>query len=301
MPCYKPLHGWKARRSGETGRRAIVFKRQYGYEDQPVTVPCGQCIGCKLEKSRQWAMRCMHEARLYEDNCFVTLTYDDEHLPLGGTLVKEHHQKFLKRLRARVPNRRIRFYMCGEYGELDWRPHYHYLLFNWRPDDLEIHTVNELGDRLYTSEFLQEVWPDGFSIVGECTFESAAYVARYCTKKVTGERAEEHYTRYCPITGAETRLEPEFGLMSRDGGIGKEYYQEFKDELLKHDSVIFRGKPMRPPIYYDRLHSEEELLKVKGRRAARARLTPPEENYTPRLMAKEKVKKAQAAMLKRTL
>jgi len=105
MPCYKPLSGWRSRFKNESGKRSIVFNKSLAYVDMPVEVPCGRCIGCRLERSRQWAMRCVHESSLYDDNCFITLTYDDEFLPAGGTLVKRHFQLFIKRLRKRYPGR----------------------------------------------------------------------------------------------------------------------------------------------------------------------------------------------------
>ena len=101
MPCYSPLTGYVSREPSKNGKFPIVFDPKKGWIDRSVTVPCGQCIGCLLERSRQWAMRCSHEASLYDENCFITLTYDDEHLPPDGCLNKEHFQKFMKRLRKR--------------------------------------------------------------------------------------------------------------------------------------------------------------------------------------------------------
>lgn len=102
MPCYHPIQGWKSRFPNQKGKRPIVFKQNsYADLDSPVTLACGRCIGCRLEYSRQWAVRCVHEASLYDDNCFITLTYDNENLPEGGTLVKKHFQDFMKRLRKK--------------------------------------------------------------------------------------------------------------------------------------------------------------------------------------------------------
>lgn len=102
MPCYYPLHGWRARRPEKSGRYRVVFNPSQGMRDLPITVPCGQCIGCRLERSRQWAVRCVHEAQLHERNCFITLTFDDEHLPSGGSLDVTVCQKFYKRLRKNL-------------------------------------------------------------------------------------------------------------------------------------------------------------------------------------------------------
>ena len=132
MPCYTPLKGWRSQERTESGKRAITFRLREGYADMPVDVPCGQCIGCRLERSRQWAVRCMHEASLYENNCFITLTYNEDHIPSDGSLKKDHFQKFMKRLRKKF-GAGIRFFHCGEYGAELSRPHYHAILFNFDP------------------------------------------------------------------------------------------------------------------------------------------------------------------------
>ena len=131
MPCYNPLKGYRSRTLNASGKRSIVFNLREGYVDQPIEVPCGQCIGCRLERSRQWAVRCVHEASLYKNNCFVTLTYSDDKLPSDGSLHFDHFQKFMKRLRRFYDDSRIRFFHCGEYGEQYSRPHYHCCLFNF--------------------------------------------------------------------------------------------------------------------------------------------------------------------------
>lgn len=99
MPCYHPLSGWYSKTRNASGKRSIVFNLQEAYKDKPLQVPCGRCIGCRLEKARQWAVRCMHEASLYDKNCFVTLTYDEDYCP--ESLIPEHFVLFMKRLRKR--------------------------------------------------------------------------------------------------------------------------------------------------------------------------------------------------------
>lgn len=145
-----------------------------------MTVSCGQCIGCRLERSRQWAVRCMHEKQMHDDACFITLTYDDDNLPFGETLVLSDWQKFMKRLVKK--NGPIRFYHCGEYGDDTNRPHYHAILFGYRPDDPELFSTS--GEtKLYASPSLRNTWGMGHCTFGDATFETAAYVARYITKK----------------------------------------------------------------------------------------------------------------------
>ena len=117
MPCYYPLQGWRSKELTKNGKRAIVFDRKKGYVDQPLEVPCGQCIGCRLDRSRDWALRCIHEAQLHEDNSYITLTYDDDNLPANASLDKSDFQKFMKRLRKSLGDKKVRFFHCGEYGE----------------------------------------------------------------------------------------------------------------------------------------------------------------------------------------
>ena len=116
MPCYHPIPGYRAKSTNPSGKRSIVFNLSEGFKNFAVSVPCGRCIGCRLERARQWSIRCIHEASLYEANCFVTLTYDDDNLPLDGSLRPRDMVLFLKRLRKRFgPG--IRFFQCGEYGD----------------------------------------------------------------------------------------------------------------------------------------------------------------------------------------
>lgn len=146
-------------------------------------LPCGQCVGCRLERSRQWALRCVHEASLHDSNLFVTLTYDDEHLPEFNSLYYPDFQKFMKRLRKKFSRENIRFYMCGEYGETTLRPHYHVILFNFDLPDRRLYRRSHSGDHLFTSEILTKIWGKGFCPFGNVTFQSAAYTARYIMKK----------------------------------------------------------------------------------------------------------------------
>lgn len=234
-------------------------------------LPCGQCVGCRLERSRQWAMRMMHERRLWPRSVFVTLTYDDEHLPAGATLVKRDFQLFMKRLRKsrREP---IRFYACGEYGETTARPHYHAVLFNCDFGDKLRHTVNNRDDVLYRSDELLGLWDNGHALIGDVTFESCAYVARYCVKKVTGDVAEIHYSVMDGDGVVYDRL-PEFALMSRRPGIGAGYYARFGDEVRAHDTVVINGREVAPPRFYDgrtKAFDAERFEVLRKRRKLRA-------------------------------
>jgi len=168
MPCFYPIPAWRAQTvHPSTRKRGIVFNPRDGFADMALKVPCGQCIGCRLERSRQWAIRCLHESGLHERNCFITLTYDDEHLPEGGTLVKQDWQLFIDRLRKRFRTK-VRYFHCGEYGEQTRRPHYHAILFGHDFDDKTLWKRNH-GNPLYRSKSLERLWPHGYSSIGACT------------------------------------------------------------------------------------------------------------------------------------
>lgn len=259
MPCYYPRAGVRSVSvNPKTGKHPIIFPKAYqeaidfGYNLLPDTilVSCGQCIGCRLAKSREWAIRCMHEASFYDDNVFLTLTYDNDHLPEHGTLVKRHMQLFMKRLRKKLSDRVIRCFYVGEYGGKTERPHYHAILFNCDFPDKEFFKMSE-GNRLYKSEILSSLWPYGFANFGSVTFDSCAYVARYALKKVTGKKASEHYGKRIP----------EFAEASRRGGIGKGWFEMYHQDVFPNDCVVVRSRDgkcyeIKPPRYYDKLYSE---------------------------------------------
>lgn len=132
MTCYHPIQGYRSKmgRNKATGLWPVVFNLNDGYGDLPVQIPCGRCIGCRLEHSRQWAIRCVHEASLHEENTFLTLTYNNEYVDPNFSLNKTDITNFLKRLRKNT-GRKIRYFQCGEYGEQFHRPHHHVLLFGY--------------------------------------------------------------------------------------------------------------------------------------------------------------------------
>lgn len=264
MPCFHPLKGYHAR-SG-TG---IAFNRKLGWEDRPMSVPCGQCIGCRLERTRQWAIRCLHESELHEQNSFLTLTYNDEHLPTGATLVKRDFQTFMKRLRKELHPKKIRFYHCGEYGDKNRRPHYHALIFGHSFPDRQIFKLGK--DPLYTSQQLEKCWTAGFSTVGNLTFESAAYTARYIMKKINGQMAEDHYWNHDKTTGEAFKIIPEYTTMSRRPGIGGDWFKLYKHDCYPKDYIHVRGKKMKPPKFYDKQYEHDypdEMAKIKAERLA---------------------------------
>lgn len=217
----------------------------------PVMVPCGQCTQCRLEKARQWAVRICHEAQLYEDNCFITLTYNTDSLPRDGVR-KRDLQLFFKRLRRRIEPLKIRYYGVGEYGDNFSRPHYHAIIFNYDFPDKELweYSKGKFGTTcpLYRSPLLEDIWQKGYSRVGECSFESAGYVARYVMKKINGYVAPYYYDGRTP----------EFALMSRRPGIGRGWYEKFKGDVFPKDYFQVNGHRQRPSRYYDDLLKKEK-------------------------------------------
>lgn len=293
MPCYHPVKGYIASEvNPDTGKRAIVFQKKLALTPAPVYVPCGQCIGCRLERSRQWAVRCVHEASLCEENCFITLTFAEDQLPADQSLHKSDFQKFLKRLRKAISPRKVRYFHCGEYGEQFSRPHHHACLFGYTFPDLQLWSVRR-GVRLYRSEMLEHLWPYGYCTVGDVTWESAAYVARYVLKKITGPRADEHY---------QGRV-PEYTTCSRRPGIGADWYENFKADCYPHDYVVIRnGIKCRPPIYYERRFEAEQpqkLLDIKKKRAHNSFNNP--NNTKERLAVREELHNRRAQKLERSI
>lgn len=230
-------------------------------------LPCKQCIGCKLERSRQWAVRLMHEAKQHEKACFLTLTYDDDNLSKNGSLNKDHFSVFINDLRSRCNyygKGKIKYFGCGEYGDESGRPHYHLALygpFDVHTDDHE-RTEKERarsGDRQFAHPDISAVWPYGLHRFSDLTFESAAYVARYILKKIQGELA--------PFAYGDRVAE----FQRQSNGLGKGHIEQWLTDIYPSDHVVFPGRgSFLPPPYYDRLLEKVDpslFEKVKKKRA----------------------------------
>ena len=297
MPCYHPITAWYSASKNPSGKRSLVFAPSGGL-GTPLAINCGQCIGCRLERARQWSIRCIHEASLHESSSFITLTYDDDRLPEYGFLRRVDLQLFLKRLRKSLVPRRVRFFACGEYGDRTFRPHYHVLLFGWDFISDRTRYKGEGDSTLYTSESLSSLWGHGQCLIGAVTLQSAGYVARYSMKKITGPLAETHYSFVDRRTGELLRRPPEFIQMSLKPGIGKGWLDQFKSDVYPDDFVVHKGKELRVPKFYDKQIPEAELAVYKDRR--KKRLLKHRSNNTPaRLAVREEVKRAKISTLKR--
>lgn len=282
MTCFSPLikaetnERYKTKLDGSKMKKAIIIKpddREQGLEEfvkaHPTwtytTIPCKKCIGCRLDYSREWANRGYLESKQWEQNYFVTLTYNDENLPKNESLEPKHFTTFLKDLRANlrdndIQSSGVRFMGCGEYGSERGRPHYHLILFNCQlPTDsfYEPRIINK--STYWRNKIIEEEWDYGFSNVSDVTWNTIAYTARYITKKVYGAQAEEEYK-------AQGK-EPEFFRSSRMPGIGGYYYAENKDKIYENDEIIITNKKgaqsTKPPKYFDRLLEKEDAERVK--------------------------------------
>ena len=202
---------------------------RYG-EASVIPLPCGNCLPCRINKAKEWAVRCTLESLYYDNNLFVTLTYDDEHLPRDGKLVRKHVTDFIKRLRHYT---KCRYFGCGEYGTKNKRPHYHLILFDVSIDDLK-----PLGSGLYESKLVSKLWPYGFNYIGFVTYQSCNYVAQYSTKKVFGNVSDE------------------FLCCSTDPGIGYRWCKEHLGKILEYDLVFGdfgSQKVAKMPRYFEKI------------------------------------------------
>lgn len=296
MPCYHPLKAWVkgtkpngkyniVKITGQDVDQIVVDGIVYPeFALQTIDVGCGQCIGCRMEYSRQWANRLMLELQDHKaDECFfVTLTYDDDHIAdhcLSGfadqdtgelkgyslSLRKRDFQLFMKRLRKAVEPVKIRFFAVGEYGGKTFRPHFHLILFGLPlpSDDLKFYKKSELGYNYFNSDLLARCWPFGFNVVAPVTWESCCYTARYMLKKQKGENAHVY---------DDFGLEAPFSLCSRKPGLARGYYDRCED-FSKVSSIVIgtdRGsRKFPPPKYLEKLFEFDEPEEALKRRKIR--------------------------------
>jgi len=244
MPCYNPIT------MGFDSNGERTFKeKQHHPEFIPMKIACGKCIGCRLDRSREWAVRCVHETQMHDQSCFITLTYKNSELVLTPdgipTLFHEHFQLFMKKLRKKF-GEGIGFFMCGEYGEKHHRPHYHAILFGVDFIDKKAYRQNENGDMIYHSQMLDELWGHNDpelcpNEVGTATFKSAAYVARYVVKKLGGPMEELYQGRL-----------PDYGKPSRKYAIGKKWLEKYWEDVFNYNELTLEGHTIPIPRYYQK-------------------------------------------------
>lgn len=230
------------------GKTISWSQRHYSKEFATFQLPCGKCLECRLEYAREWAIRCVHESKMHPKNCFITLTYSDEHLESPKLNYKDF-QDFIKRLRDKIgyqPEDRISVFVTGEYGDETKRPHWHAIIFNWEPPDLEYLRANKRGDKIYKSKILDALWGKNDpekkpNEVGDVTFHSAGYVARYAAKKLSHGADQTH--EYHPISKKSSKY-----------AIGKAFLEKYWQDIFNHGKVILPdGRELTAvPRYYQK-------------------------------------------------
>lgn len=319
MSCYHPLKGFITGVTTENGKMRYYvtehygdyvpveeYKKRFGEDLQPneytrvvngrlslfqyVPIPCGKCFGCRLDYSRKWAVRCCLEAASHRDNCFVTLTYSDKTTFDNPEIPKRDAQLFLKRLRKFCKGSKVRYLLCYELGEKSRRPHFHAIIFGYRPVDLEPF-FNRDGNTYYKSKSLEAIWKHGNILIGECNFKTCAYTARYCLKKVgQGEG---------------------FLLTSRRPGLGAAYFFDHAKDIYATDKVYFNFGDfysIKPPQYFDRLLEKEDPETLEYIKEARRLISSSSLEYEKEvrgldevdlLWLKEDMKKEHCKLLRR--
>lgn len=292
MACHHPVRAFSLASGG------ISFVER-GDVIGDVKVPCNRCIGCRIDRARDWSLRITHESKLHRHNWFITITYDDENLPTPPSLNYSDFQLFAKRIRRKYGP--FRFFMCGEYGDQTRRPHFHAITFGLALPDLKRWAGSDAMPT-FRSDSLEKLWGKGMIVLGAVTPQSANYVARYNLKKITGDLAEAHYRWVDPQTGESHQLEPEFCHMSTKPGIGRSWYDKFHSDFHTHDYAVSDGQKLPIPRYYDKLAKRHgyELDELKQARQIKAR--PKAWNNTPeRLAVRETVLKSKLSLSKRPL
>ena len=298
MTCFHPRYIWlkdnyPVKKPSEEDMKRLnkaSFKPRNGY--YCIQIPCGNCIGCKLDHASEWAVRCSMELKTFQgEACFITLTYNNKSLPLNEkgeiTLKEKDVVDFLKRLRKKEKGKytvynpiskkyenSIRYFYCGEYGPTTGRPHYHMIIFNWKPNDLRYWKTNKKGVAMYKSKMLQNTWGNGFITVQDCNFNTSAYTARYTLKKagLQSKRRDYYYKEEIDFKTGEIKIkkkfvkeihdkEPEYIRMSRMPGIGWYYWNENKTQIKRDRGVWIQqngtGKLKRIPRYMRKKWEEE--------------------------------------------
>lgn len=302
MKAYRSLE-----RNPATGEALLTFNPLKALNStNPMSLPCGTCIGCRIDRAEQWALRCMHEAQMHTESSFITLTYEDQHLPENYSVSKREFQLFMKRLRKDLGFKKVRYFASAEYGPRTLRPHYHALLFGHAfYGDRQFKKLNKHGDRTYTSKQLETAWGYGMCDLGDVTYKSARYVAGYIMKKIRGDQAASHYLRTHPKTRQLVQVEPEFQLQSTKPGIGSTWFDKYKTDAFPSDFLVVEGRQTHVPRYYFNKLREDEREAIERSREHKKWLDPRrarevKANKTPeRLRVREAVQASRLQRLNR--
>ena len=258
--CYNPLFVKVGEREdAETGEIKKDLRFVDYCDDWDYTLPCCKCAECLMQKSIEWSFRIMLESKDHKDNCFITLTYKDNHVQLN----KRDYQLFLKRLRKKIGS--FRYFLCGEYGSKGKRPHYHLIIFGWWPPDAEkVKNVFGKETDYYSSKLVEDIWSCGFVSIGELTQYDAKYCAKYMQK----------------LQSMPPEFVQPFVSMSLHPGLGLNQFNLHKEAYLKSDKIYFNGDYIKLPKYFlskalkDDPDAIDDYLQLREYRSIRASLKP---------------------------
>ena len=263
------------------------LKNQYKYAAPVASYPCGICLGCSRDRSKDWALRCSHEMQYHKSNCFITLTYNDDNIPENGNLIYSDFQKFMKRLRIYLDRHpeyssqidgydgSLSYFVAGEYGHESYlgrpfgRPHFHAILFGIDFPDKYRFSKSGRGFWQCRSEILEKLWDFGFSSVGEdANYGTAMYTAKYITKDMFIEKYVGQLENYYHVNRPMIHVSGKYA-------IGKQWLTEYWLDIVKQlqtdcvddiniDTTIIdsRGRRHRCPRYYLKNHPKSELIKI---------------------------------------
>lgn len=267
MSCNAPIRAFQLMAKNSEGKNVILFNEKdvRGKNYIETELPCGRCMGCRIEKARSLAIRCMHESEMFEFNCCLTLTYDDDHIDEDHSLRPDDWKTFIHNLRQTdegfqeviCPDdkirRPIRYIQTGEYGDIDQRPHHHAMLFNYDFIDKQYLYTSDAGQRYYESQRLEELWPHGIAHISEVNSSAANYICRYCTKKIIEEIEETKYQRINENTGEIYEVLPEYSTKSNRPGLGRFWLDKYGKETFDRGYLYSNGHKAAIPKYYERI------------------------------------------------